>query len=76
MPKQFTAKAFVSGMTSNGEGQTNVSFSADYNDPANKEWAKYTPSLSVQMTVLDEVAAGLVHGSKADILFTFPDVEG
>jgi hypothetical protein len=75
MPKQFTAKAFVSSMSSGGDGQTNVSFTADYADGANKEWAKYTPSFSVSMVVLDEVAEGLKFGDKCDVLFTFPDKE-
>jgi hypothetical protein len=39
-----------------GLGQTILVFAADYNDPQNKEWAKYTPSFSTTMTVLDTVA--------------------
>lgn len=51
-----TAKVFLSGRSSNGQGETNLSFTADYADGANKEWAKYTPSLSLSMVVLDEIA--------------------
>jgi hypothetical protein len=76
MSKQFTAKCFVSGQSSNGDGQTSISFTADYADGANKEWAKYTPALSVSMTVLDEVAEGINYGDKCDLLFTFPGIEG
>lgn len=70
MPKQFTAKVFVSGEQSAGDGQTTLSFTADYADGANKEWAKYTPSLNVSMTVLDEVAEGINYGDKFDVVFT------
>lgn len=51
-----TAKVFLSGKTPLNDGQTTLVFSADYADGRNKEWAKYTPSLSLNMVVLDEVA--------------------
>lgn len=62
--KKFTVKVFVSGKTANGGDETNLSFTADYNDGANKEWAKYTPSLNLQMTVLNEVAEDIEYGDK------------
>lgn len=65
-----TAKVFLSGKTQGSDGQTYLHFTADYQDGANKEWAKYTPSLSIQMTVLDEVAADWEHGDHFDLLFT------
>ncbi len=52
----ITAKVFLSSKSSAGDGQTLLSFTPDYADGANKEWAKYTPSLNLTMTVLDEVA--------------------
>lgn len=70
MSKKFTAKLFVSGKTQLSDGQTSLVFSADYADGANKEWAKYTPALSLNMTVLDEVAEGIEYGDKFDVLFT------
>jgi len=74
MSDKFTVKVFVSGKTVNGNGETNLSFTADYNDGANKEWAKYTPSLSITMVVLDEVAEGIEYGDK--FTGTFEKSEG
>lgn len=65
-----SAKIFLSGKTAAGDGQTSLHFTADYADGANKEWAKYTPSLSIQMTVLDEVAADWEFGDHFDLVFT------
>lgn len=70
MSKDFTAKVFVSGVIENGDGQKQLSFTADYADGANKEWAKYTPSLNFQMVVLDEVAEDIAYGDKFDVLFS------
>lgn len=39
-----------------GDGQTKLRFEADYEDEANKEWAKYTPMLTFECMVLDEIA--------------------
>lgn len=39
-----------------GDGQTKLRFEADYEDGANAEWAKYTPVLAFECTVLDEIA--------------------
>lgn len=65
-----TAKVFLSGKTPSGDGQTALSFTADYADGANKEWAKYTPALSLSMTVLDEVAEHFgEHGAKFTLTF-------
>lgn len=51
-----TAKVTVARKVDAGDGQTQLTFSADYADGRNKEWAKYTPGLSLVMTVLDSVA--------------------
>lgn len=65
-----TAKVFLSGKMPSGDGQTSLSFTADYADGANKEWAKYTPALSLSMTVLDEVAEQFgEHGTKYTLTF-------
>jgi hypothetical protein len=52
----ITAKVKLSRKGESADGQTYLEFHPDYADGRNKEWAKYTPSMSVQMTVLDEVA--------------------
>lgn len=62
-----TAKITVQGKTSAGDGQTLLTFAPDYNDGRNKEWAKYTPALSLSMTVLDSVAEHFTPG-KAYVL--------
>lgn len=36
--------------------QVGLAFQADYDHGRNKEWAKYTPAISVMMTVKPEVA--------------------
>lgn len=54
-------------------GQTPLAFSADYADERNKEWAKYTPGLSLNMTVLDSVAEQFEQGGR--YLLTFERAE-
>jgi hypothetical protein len=50
-------------------GQVALGFNADYNDERNKAWAKYTPGLSVQMHVTEEVAEKFEQGGR--YLLTF-----
>lgn len=38
------------------DSQVLLEFQPDYNDGRNKEWSKYTPALSLTMTVKAEVA--------------------
>lgn len=52
----ITAKVILRSRESVGDGQTRLTFYPDYADGRNKEWAKYTPALFLDMTVLDEVA--------------------
>jgi hypothetical protein len=57
--KQVTAKVRVNMVQKPGgagPGSSTISFSPDYEDGRNKEWAVATPSLSLSMTVKDEVA--------------------
>lgn len=54
-------------------GQVPIAFSADYNDERNKEWAKYTPALSVQMHVIEAVAEQFEQGGR--YLLTFERAE-
>jgi hypothetical protein len=55
------------------DGQTALAFSADYADERNKEWSKYTPALSVQMTVLDSVAEQFQQGGRYLLTFEKQD---
>lgn len=50
-----TAKVVLQSAEQTPNG-TQLTFNADYADGRNKEWAKYTPTLSLQMVVKDEVA--------------------
>jgi hypothetical protein len=52
----ITAKIKCHLKMSGGDGQTQVHFEPDYADGRNAEWAKYTPAMSLSMTMLDEVA--------------------
>lgn len=64
-----TAKITVQGKTAAGDGQTLLTFAPDYNDGRNKEWAKYTPALSLSMTVLDSVAEHFTPGQAYVLTF-------
>lgn len=49
-----TAKVTLNSKVETGEGddrQARLIFNADYADGRNKEWAKYTPALNLDMTV-------------------------
>jgi hypothetical protein len=68
-----TAVATLQRKEDVGNEQTSLAFYADYNDERNKEWAKYTPGLSVQMTVKDSVAEQFEQGGR--YLLTFERAE-
>lgn len=52
-----TAMVKCVGWTEVDDGkQVSLSFSPDYDDGRNKEWAKFTPALSLSMCVKAEVA--------------------
>jgi hypothetical protein len=57
-----TAVATLYTKSASQDGQTALSFMADYTDARNKEWAMWTPSLSLNMTVIDSVAEQFVQG--------------
>jgi hypothetical protein len=65
-----TAKVAVTGKTEPVDGQVTLTFNADYANPANKEWAKYTPALSLQMSVLESVAEHFTRGQPFTLTFT------
>lgn len=46
-----------------------IGFMADYDDDRNKEWAKYTPSISISMTVKPEVAEKFNVGDAFTLTF-------
>lgn len=64
-----TAKIKLTSKVPYSDGQTSLGFMADYNDGRNKEWAKYTPGLSLNMTVKDEVAEQFSQGDSYTLTF-------
>jgi len=50
-----TAKVKLTSKTDNGDGQVYLTFNADYEDGRNKEWSKYTPALTLNMYVKQEI---------------------
>lgn len=70
---RITAVANLQVKEAKGDGQTLLAFGADYNDERNKEWAKYTPGLSLQTTVLDEVAENFEQGGRYLLSFIKQD---
>lgn len=69
----ITAKVKVQYTSPNGEDQTQVNLIADYDDDRNKEWAKYTPALSVAITVKNEIADRFPMGQAFTLNFTPED---
>lgn len=66
-----TAKVKVTGKSSPlSKGEQGIYFSADYDDGRNKEWAPFTPSLSISMTVKAEVAENFEVGQAYTLTFT------
>jgi hypothetical protein len=70
---QITAVASLYTKGESSDGQTALAFGADYNDERNKEWAKYTPGLSVNMTVIDSVAEKFEQGGRYLLTFEKQD---
>lgn len=66
---QITAVASLYTKGDVMDGQVALVFCADYADERNKAWAKYTPGLTVNMTVLDSVADQFEQGGR--YLLTF-----
>ena len=65
----ITAKIICHRKESVGDGQTVLGFGPDYDDGRNKEWSKYTPSLSLSMQVLDSVAEHFSMGQAFTLTF-------
>lgn len=51
-------------------------FEADYEDERNKEWARFTPALSVAMQVVPEVAEKFKEGQAYTLYFEEADADG
>lgn len=75
MAKTMTAKVKVRKVQPLGDGQTSLGFYAHYTDDegnrVNEEWAKYTPALSLDMTVLDSVAEGIELGQACTLTLAY-----
>lgn len=65
-----TAKIKVTNMSSPVGDQQTITFSPDYEDERNKEWAKFTPALSLSMTVKEEVAKNFHLGQAYTLTFS------
>jgi hypothetical protein len=71
-----TAKIICNGKTESGEGdnrQVNVSFHADYADGRNKDWARFTPGLSLTIGLRGSVADKFEAGKSYILTFTPED---
>lgn len=65
---KVTAKVRVSSKEQ-ASGGVQVTFSPDYSDGRNKEWAVATPALSLVMTVKPEVADHFESGGAYTLTF-------
>jgi hypothetical protein len=64
-----TAKVALARKEEAGDDQFQLTFSADYADERNKEWAKYTPYLNLVMTVKSTVADHFQLGDRFTLVF-------
>lgn len=68
----ITAKIVCQTKVESGEGderQVNVTFVPDYADDRNKEWARYTPGLSLIMGLRGAVADKFEVGQAFELQF-------
>lgn len=66
---KVTAKVICTSKVETGDDTFGVQFSADYDDDRNKEWAKYTPSLSLSMNLVGKVARQFEKDSRYTLTF-------
>lgn len=64
-----TAKVTCTAKSEGFEGASSLSFSPDYQDGRNAEWAAATPNLSLSMTVIGAVAEHFELGGKYTLSF-------
>lgn len=70
----FTAKVRLTNKVGSPGSETKIlSFSPDYQDGRNKEWALATPNLSLSMSVKTELADKLDEGTSFTLTFD-PDL--
>lgn len=72
-----TAKIILNSKTESGVGDQRgviLNFNADYKDGKNAEWAMWTPSLTVVMTVKGPVADKFVIGNSYTLTFDEDEV--
>jgi hypothetical protein len=68
----ITTMVCCQSKTESGEGddrQALLSFAPDYTDGRNKEWSRYTPHLSLSMTVKGSVADDFQPGKAYTLTF-------
>lgn len=53
---KMTLRFYVQSLTENAGGSYSTILAPDYKDGANKEWSKYTPAGSIQLTLSQGVA--------------------
>lgn len=69
---RVTAKVMLNSKMESGTGdnrQVVAAFSANYSGGQNSEWAIYTPSLSLNMTLRGEVADQFMIGQEYTLTF-------
>ncbi len=68
----ISAKVWCNSKTESGTGDqraVNVKFTADYRDGRNQEWARWTPSLDLSVTLKGEVADRFAIGKGYTLTF-------
>lgn len=73
MSIQVTAKVVCQTKTPWGEDEVQLIFGADYEDGRNKEWAKYTPGMSINTTMRGAVGDRFEPGKRYLLTFTEED---
>lgn len=68
-----TAKIVCHGKIPVARNQVQLMFVPDYLDGRNQEWAKYTPALSLKMTVLPSIAERFEVGTGYTLTFDESD---
>lgn len=75
-PKMVTAKVLCQNKAESGEGEdrtVNVTFVPDYADDRNKEWARWTPGLSLSIGLKGAVADRFEQGKAYTLTFAESD---
>jgi hypothetical protein len=68
--KRVTAKLKVQSVNAFGSDQVQVTFSPDYQNDRNKDWAVATPALSLSMTMRADVANQFEQGEAIDMILS------